>query len=336
MNKLINYSKIIEGLKIEDDDALIYYLREIYTRLSRKDIEKVTPYKFSKYMNLSTFIGNKVFSNLNKNDLKGLNGDKFIKGIQELYNIEYYSITKFYFDMLDYTKIGVIYQQDVRIFLYHMKPQDDIFHLEEAISNILKDTFGEKDHLTYSEFLYVIENICSDLLFILLLYFYEKQPFTNNLIRYCHSFENTNTVMMAQQSISKVTTKKKVSLGLERIKQESKKDVITLKKESTSSVNQPDLNTDKYILISTPTRNIIVFSSELTYSKLIKNTLKRNITIEDENNISNEFNSLIYQKSIPNSLCFDILSRKTKTYSKTNNRTNFSSDTPNVKLVKLG
>ena len=106
------FNQINDTLKIEDQDALLYYLEEIYVRLSKKDKERLSYYKIAKYMNLPTFIAKKTYRNFDKNNSNKVDGEEFIRGMLELFSNDYFILTKSYFDILDYTHCGKIHKDD--------------------------------------------------------------------------------------------------------------------------------------------------------------------------------------------------------------------------------
>jgi hypothetical protein len=276
LKKYLCFNQITEGIKIEDTEAFVYYLGEIYVRISKKDKERLTYYKLAKYINLPTFIAKKVYHNFDKNGSNKIDGEEYIRSLMELYSFDYYILTKTYFDILDFTKVGKIFKTDVKIFLHHIKEDIDPNILKDTINNILYNTFGIKDFITYREYLDLIENINSDLFFIMFIYFHEKQPFTNNVVNFIYTLsevQNTHQLDKKSENSSNklkrnnndiISEKNKNIKTINESFKKMKEDAIisiSVHNLKTGASSLSDLRDDnsKHLLIC-PTGNIVIFS----------------------------------------------------------------------------
>ena len=357
LKKYLCFNQITEGIKIEDTEAFVYYLGEIYVRISKKDKERLTYYKLAKYIDLPTFIAKKVYRNFDKNASNKIDGEEYIRSLLELYSDDYYILTKTYYDILDFTKVGKIFKSDVKIFLHHMKEHADAKVLKDTINNIIYNTFGDKDYITYREFLDLIENTYSDLFFIMFIYFHEKQPFTNNVIKFIYSLSDVHNTHQLDRKMENSTSHLKrnnndiISEKNKNIKtinesfKKMKEDAITsrsvqnLKTGASSFTDLRDENT-KHLLIC-PTSNIIIFSSEERYNKLKKFVLNYKIDKDSEvDDIPNEINGFFYVRSLPLSLQFKIkkaaTTRASLFFKKANDKSKLFNEDNKVYSFNLG
>jgi hypothetical protein len=308
------FNQIIDTLRIDDQDALLYYLDKVYVRLSKKDKERLTYYKISKYINIPTFIAKKTYRNFDKNGSNKVDGEEFIRGMMELYSHDYFILTKSYFDILDFTRSGKIYKDDVRIFFHHLKPVDNFYHFRETLHNILNDTFKDKEFLYYKEFLDVIENVNSDIFFILFVYYHEKQPYSNNVVKFIYSLSDLHNTSQLSIPNSPLVLKrnldnsKNLNESIKKIDVTSRSSIPNNSRRSRilSDLGQKESKQKLKHLLVAPTKNIIIFSSQEIYNNIIHMSISVEIKPEQEEEIPLELTENYYVRHVPGSLNYKI------------------------------
>jgi hypothetical protein len=352
MKKFLCFDQIMDTIKLDDKESLTFYLEEIYISLSNDDKERITLNKLTRYMNLPHFIGKKIYQTIDNNNSNKIDGFEFVEGILNLYSNDYFHLTKMYFDILDFTKEKKIYRQNVKIFLLNLKQIEDHKNLFEVVDEILSQTFQGKEFLFYTEFLDTIENVNSDILFILLIYFYQKQPFSDKLIKFIYGQPaetlNSKSFGFPKESHNKIACD---SLIVPKVKN----DIISLKRKGAlgssknlhAKISQKILTQNKFSgkvvllprekksdiaagaekmknIIVAPSENIILFSSDGTYLQICDFVLKdeklnKKETIVEED-VPDEFSTNHYIREVPKSLEFTISKPNRRSFLKKSSR----------------
>jgi tRNA A-37 threonylcarbamoyl transferase component Bud32 len=99
---------------------------------------------------------------------------------------EFDSTSKFIFDFYDYNKSGKIKKEDIRTVLSYVSLSQEIqnykdrVHSQQELYEILEKCFAKvkNEEMGYKEFKKIIENENSDMYLMILLFLYEKKPFT--------------------------------------------------------------------------------------------------------------------------------------------------------------
>ena len=124
-------------LKIDDKDAFILYLKEVWVDLFSRvkenkndkketDIKKtgVTKLIFDKYFSLPGIIGDRFFRVLDIKNTTLLSINDFVKGMSTLFCGGYEETVKFIFNFYDMDNDGIINKEDIRIVLSYITLDD--------------------------------------------------------------------------------------------------------------------------------------------------------------------------------------------------------------------
>jgi len=233
----LDLGKIRKNLQIEDEILLHKYLKEIWGDLSKRSNENekgITKVIFNKYYDLPGIISERLFSCLDKDKNGILSLSEFVSGLKNLYSQEesFDSLAKFIFNLYDFSSVGKIKKEDVRVVLSYVplqknegntqdKPsKDENIHLveekfedrvesQEQLFNILNLAFKSKDEMNFEEYINVVKNVNSDIFILILMFLLEKKPFSNQSIQlFAKANESpkknkvSQTPKMAQQKIA--------------------------------------------------------------------------------------------------------------------------------------
>ena len=173
-----NIKQIIEktSLKISNN-FILNYLLIIFNSLCNKDkvINQIT---FFHYMKLPFFITKKIFFSFSENDL--LNEHSFIKLMSGLYLGNLLERLTTIFLILDFDHDKIIRIEDVKLILYLFQLINKDYKNETDLSlidNLINNFFTDKKTLSFKEYLEIIKNNNSDIIFILIILFHKYIPF---------------------------------------------------------------------------------------------------------------------------------------------------------------
>ena len=204
----VDLEKLIQKFRPSNPDALEVYLEDVWKDLSERDTKKgigVTKTVFISYYNLPLIISERLFKVLDANNHSSLSEEDFVSG---LLNLFHKSLVKIMFNMYDYDRDGKISRKDVKIVFNYipLKPNeiyqrykikyegDNINDRKESMNEINKvlDKIFEEEYIDEDYFKYSIENINSDLFIFLLVFLYEKRPFTDDTINHYKNLSKKN------------------------------------------------------------------------------------------------------------------------------------------------
>ena len=195
--KEFTLNKILENYQIPDFRFFDDYLSEIFIDLvekSQKNLKAIEKYIFSRYFEIYGIILDRLFKILDHDNDGVLNRVEFILGMKLLYSqgTSFKSLTKFIFKLYDFDQDGKIGKDDIKLILSHIilsnsdKEFKETFENVNQIQSILKKiidiSFQEKKEMDYNDFCYVIKNICSDIFIFVLMFLFEKRPFSDETI----------------------------------------------------------------------------------------------------------------------------------------------------------
>jgi Ca2+-binding EF-hand superfamily protein len=177
-------------------NSFAIYLKEVYSDLSQrpdsdkdKGISKIT---FSEYLKLPSFINNKFFSSLDRDNNGFINFKEFSNGMNKLFLGSFEETAQIIFWIFDFDKDLIIKKADVKLLLSYLplKSSDEKNTLYksqmdslEELDEILLETFGKgNDSLNFEQYLKTIETTKSDIYIQLLCFLYNKKPFEENTI----------------------------------------------------------------------------------------------------------------------------------------------------------
>ena len=207
----VDLEKLIQKFRPSNPDALEVYLEDVWKDLSERDTKKgigVTKTVFISYYNLPLIISERLFKVLDANNHSSLSEEDFVSGLLNLFLGDYKSLVKIMFNMYDYDRDGKISRKDVKIVFNYipLKPNeiyqrykikyegDNINDRKESMNEINKvlDKIFEEEYIDEDYFKYSIENINSDLFIFLLVFLYEKRPFTDDTINHYKNLSKKN------------------------------------------------------------------------------------------------------------------------------------------------
>ena len=186
----VDLEEIISSFKVQDKNVLRIYLKDIWVDLCQRNNEKenigIAKITFSSYYQLPGIILDRLFNVLDSNKSGFLESNEFISGMITLFCGEFDSTSKFIFDFYDYNKSGKIKKEDIRTVLSYVSLSQEIqnykdrVHSQQELYEILEKCFAKvkDEEMGYKEFKKVIENENSDMYLMILLFLYEKKPFT--------------------------------------------------------------------------------------------------------------------------------------------------------------
>ena len=190
-------NEIFEDYQIPDHLFFEDYLSEIFFDLAEKCQENskgIEKYIFSKYFDIYGIILDRLFKIIDHDNDGVLNRIEFIIGMKILYSqsTSLKSLYKFIFKLYDFDQDGKISKDDVKLILSHIflsnnsNKFEEIFENINQLQNILKKitdfSFKEKNIMDFKDFCYAIENICSDIFILVLIFLFEKRPFSDETI----------------------------------------------------------------------------------------------------------------------------------------------------------
>ena len=188
----INLESITESFSISNVESFQLYLKEVWIDLSQRSFKKIkgiNKLTFNSYFNLPGILGDRLFAVLDKSNCGYIELTDFITGMKNLFAGDFDTNSKFIFDFYDFDNDGFINSEDIRIVLSYITLSQDSFdkidyhqrcnsqeELYQIVSQIFKTENSER--IDYDKFKNVIENTNSDAYLIILLFLFEKKPFT--------------------------------------------------------------------------------------------------------------------------------------------------------------
>ena len=209
----IDLESITKNFKVSDLEAFTTYLKDVYIDLYQRMLPKDNEQKqnplglnkiiFIQYYDLPGILSDRLFSNFDTNKNQFIDINEFINGMVTLFYEDFEKNSKFIFDFYDFDNDNKISKEDIRTVLSYVSLKEDQitdeFHItyktrvksQEDLFNIIELCFKDEksDFLDYEKFIYVIENVNSDIYLMLLLFLYQKKPFTKANLR---NYENLN------------------------------------------------------------------------------------------------------------------------------------------------
>ena len=178
-----NIKKILDHTTLSlSPQYILTYLSEIFKSLSNNTevIDEITLYH---YLKLPFFISKKIFCAFSEYNL--LNEHLFFRIICGLFLGNFKEKITNIFLVLDFDQDKIIQFDDVKLIFYQLHLLNYNYSNENdfsLIDNILSNFFSNKTSLSFKEYLEIIKNENSDLIFILLLIFFKYIPFTEEQI----------------------------------------------------------------------------------------------------------------------------------------------------------
>ena len=204
-NEYITFESIQETFSITDPDLFKKYLQEVFVDLSTKvnnsKIKYLSRLTFYDYMKLPILISEKLFNSFSSSKSKeGLTEDEFVSAFFKLYLGSFQDTIKIIFNLLDFDEDGIIKKADVKLILSYLPLNDVSKSMEKSfefsknildfqmkslveIDDIIKKTFQKYGNkMNFDQFKDTVQNQKSDVYLQLILYFYQKKPFSSKNI----------------------------------------------------------------------------------------------------------------------------------------------------------
>ena len=208
----VNADSLTINLRIDDKDAFILYLKELWVDLfsrvkenknDKKEMDVkltgVTKLIFDKYFSLPGIIGDRFFRVLDSKNTTVLSLSDFVKGMTTLFCGGYEETVKFIFNFYDMDNDGIIDKEDIRVVLSYITLDDspDIkstginityskrIKSQEELYTILQKCFEniKNNKMDFATFKNVIENVNSDIYLMIYIFLLENKPFTKENIK---------------------------------------------------------------------------------------------------------------------------------------------------------
>ena len=205
-NEFITFESIQKSLDITDPILFKKYLQEVFVDLSVKvnksKIKYLSRLTFYDYIKLPIFISEKLYDSFSlSNNKEGLTEDEFINGFFKLYSGSFQETAKIIFNLLDFDKDGIIKKADTKLILSYLPLSDVSESMEKKldlsqeilkfqmkslveIEDIVNKTFDKYENkMNFDQFKNTIQNQKSDVYLQIILFLYQKKPFTSENIK---------------------------------------------------------------------------------------------------------------------------------------------------------
>ena len=302
----IDLESITKNFKVSDLESFTSYLKDVYVDLyqrmfSKDNEQKQNPLGLNKitfvhYYDLPGILSDRLFSNFDKNKNQYIDINEFINGMITLFYEGFDKNSKFIFDFYDFDNDGLISKEDIRTVLSYVSLNEDQitdeFHItyktrvksQEDLFNIIELCFKDEESgfLNYEKFINIIENVNSDIYLMLLLFLYQKKPFTKANLK---NYENLNEKKTPKKSPEKKMLKSPIMNSTfspyNYFSRNPKRKIGTVIQNKTNferrffSPHQGTRNKKKGMTIKEMSQNVY----KMLHSKMNKNKL-----IDNENN----------------------------------------------------
>ena len=262
-NEKVTVDSLTSHLKIEDKDAFVLYLKELWTDLfsrvkenknDKKEnevkITGVTKLIFDKYFSLPGIIGDRFFKVLDVKNTTFLLLNDFVKGMTTLFCGGYEETVKFIFNFYDIDNDGIVNKEDIKVVLSYITLDDspDVkssgvnityskrIKSQEELYSILHKCFenipnGKMDFKTFKN---VIENVNSDIYLMIYIFLLENKPFTKENLK---SYQNIKTKKKDPNNKDSTTEEKLIMSPSKNSNFSPYKSVLRGKKKRTTVMN---------------------------------------------------------------------------------------------------
>ena len=205
-NTPINFTILFEKYFIKEENQLNLkkYLIELYHDLSHfssKEEKGVSYETFIYFMNMPYPISSNIFKLLDKDKNNYLNIEEFVIGLYGIYGTNSLNkLSNFVFNLYDTDRNRLISKEDIHLILsyipldrnlrnkflhrdYYNINYSDIIKNQKMIERTLNNIYHNRYFLNLENFIFTVQNTCSDILVAVLIYLYEARPFNNDVLK---------------------------------------------------------------------------------------------------------------------------------------------------------
>lgn len=185
-----NYLHFLQSsIRFDSPQYFPLYLSDIYSDLlnrvqgqnNKSSSNGITMRVFFNYFNLQSFIGERIFISMDKNNDSLITQTEFINGFISLYQSDLNETCKFLFNMYDFNKDKIIFKLDVQLLLSHLPMKNESWEDQfKQIDDIGKElsSLSDKEFINFNEYYEIISTrICKHMI-RLLNYLFEVKPFS--------------------------------------------------------------------------------------------------------------------------------------------------------------
>lgn len=180
------------------DFPLCLYIREIWKDLTQRDskLQGVSKLTFSSYYSLPGIINDRIFKLFDIDKDGYLNEKEFVSGFTLLFSDNSKVLSRLIFELYDFNDDGRITKNDIKVIFSYFplnsnnnknKMKQLSFENEEYkkrissqedLQKIINKSFENRESLNYIEFCNVIINKCSEIFLFLMVFLFDRKPFT--------------------------------------------------------------------------------------------------------------------------------------------------------------
>jgi len=193
------------------NNVCLPYFREIYKDLSKRSLEKekgISKVTFFDYIELPGIIAERLFAIFDENNDVFIDLNEFVSGMFKIYVSDMNTKLRLVFDIYDFDKDGSVTKDEIKTVLCYVPINKilegklirkegkftqegggnevylDRVKSQEEIENLLQFCFGEKEKISFEEFVRINQESSSDLLITVINFLTEKLPCSENFWRY--------------------------------------------------------------------------------------------------------------------------------------------------------
>jgi len=193
------------------DNVCLPYFTEIYKDLAERSTDKqkgISKVTFFDYIELPGIIAERLFALFDENKDAYIDLNEFVSGMFKIYVSDMNTKLRLVFDIYDFDKDGCITKDEIKTVLCYVPINKilegkqirkegkftqegggnevylDRVKSQEEIENLLQFCFGEKEKISFEEFVHINQESSSDLLITVINFLRDKLPCSENFWRY--------------------------------------------------------------------------------------------------------------------------------------------------------
>ena len=198
-NSLQLIQNFLSKYQVTSLTSFTLYLSQIWKDLSSRSKDKIkgiSRISFSHYYPLPGLISIRLFSIFDKNKDDCLSPKEFIEGMLTLFSESLEVLIRFIFSFYDFDNDNLIKREDIKVILAYVPVPSDfnaMVKVEDELFKMLEKAFGDRPTLDYNSFFTsVINNEMYGLFVPIVIFLYEKKPFSIEKIENVYKHFNTD------------------------------------------------------------------------------------------------------------------------------------------------